>query len=1025
MTDHYSAFISYKHAPEDNIVAEAVHKGLERFHIPHKIRKKTGIKRINRIFRDKDELPITSDLSDSISNALTDAKYLIVICSTNTKESAWVPREIEYFLRNHSKRDIFTVLVNGEPYEVIPEILTYEETVVKDEDGNERTVRIPIEPLSCDFRTSLRKAKKTELPRLACGIIGCGYDELMNRRRQYRIKQLTAIFSIILALAVGFSGYMYYSRDKIHKNYLESLRNQSRYLANESKNLLEKEQRITALQLALEALPKSEEDDRPVTAEAVKALTDATLAYVGSDGKNINAAWNYQMPGYVSVFRLSGDGKKIAILDDGNVIGVWNTEDHKRTLYIDDNDSRINGIGFVSDDALAFWDSYEIRCYDVNKGEELWKFPYKEDTFGSDDNPMVLNDSLFICTSGNDYLKLNTKTGELQETYSLPEKEGFEDFSVVESKLSPDGKKIVFRGMGGFDIWNNYAYGVLDLNSKEAYITDIAGETVKDLEWIDNNTFMVSSSIVDMSSSMSFGSSELISSDRSEIRCVNASDISEKWKAEFVCNGVMIESGFVKLGTDKVAYYSGNVITVYDSVTGQEQYSNNVNNSVIDVNDKDGDGEPVYITENGGYAIPALNVDTDAVYYDRYFTDELRQAIVSNGVYVRQRYGREVIYYGVHVYDEDWTQLCDDAYLTGSMSDYYIDDDYLAILSTDNEKRTMLDVFGLGENADRFTVNLEAESPYYCTLLGVKGDCLYLGNNNSGFYDLITVDLKEKTLNSEPFFDMSPSFNDALVMKDGKFIYVYKTEDFKKILVIKDIETGEKKEITVSEEVGYISDIPVYYRDLGIVCLEGDSEYVVDIQSDQISKLEVPDGWTEAGCWSDNSLNGKFAVSDGKKILLSGKDGKVTLTIGCPGLVPLGMSFIGDELAVLYNDGGLFRYKAGNGEFVSRTEVSMYYGYNGKVYFDNDTDNDLLFIRMDNITDVIDMNSTVEITSIIDCFGHVRKRDIFVTKSRASGEDPKVGYYRRYTVEELISKAHEILGEAELTDQVKSRYGIE
>ena len=184
MTDHYNAFISYKHAPEDNVIAEAVHKGLERFHIPRKIRKKTGIKRISRIFRDKDELPITSDLSDSISNALADADYLIVICSTNTKESAWVPREIEYFLKNHSKRDIFTVLVNGEPYEVIPEILTYEETVVKDEDGNERTVRIPIEPLSCDFRASLKKAKKTELPRLACGIIGCGYDELMNRRRQ-------------------------------------------------------------------------------------------------------------------------------------------------------------------------------------------------------------------------------------------------------------------------------------------------------------------------------------------------------------------------------------------------------------------------------------------------------------------------------------------------------------------------------------------------------------------------------------------------------------------------------------------------------------------------------------------------------------------------------------------------------------------------------------------------------------------------------------------------------------------------
>ena len=102
MIDHYNAFISYKHAPEDNKVAETVQQELERFHIPLKIRKQTGIKRINRIFRDKNELPITSDLTETISNALENSDFLIVICSTNTKESLWVPREIEYFLRNHS-----------------------------------------------------------------------------------------------------------------------------------------------------------------------------------------------------------------------------------------------------------------------------------------------------------------------------------------------------------------------------------------------------------------------------------------------------------------------------------------------------------------------------------------------------------------------------------------------------------------------------------------------------------------------------------------------------------------------------------------------------------------------------------------------------------------------------------------------------------------------------------------------------------------------------------------------------------
>ena len=334
MTAHYNAFISYKHAPEDNRVAEAVHKGLERFHIPHKIREKTGVKRISRIFRDKDELPITSDLSDSIAEALAGSDYLIVICSTNTKESAWVPREIEYFLKNHTKKQIFTVLVNGEPRDVIPEILTNEERRVTDENGNEKIEKIPVEPLSCDYRIAPGKAKRTELPRLACGIIGCAYDELMNRRRQYRMKQAIAGFTVALALMAGFSAYMYYSRDKIHKNYLESLRNQSKYLANESRRLLEKEQRITALQLALEALPAGEGDDRPVTADAVGALTDAVLAYEGKSGNNIHAAWNYRMPGVVSDFKVSSDGNRLAALDAGNVIALWDTESHEKLLTL-------------------------------------------------------------------------------------------------------------------------------------------------------------------------------------------------------------------------------------------------------------------------------------------------------------------------------------------------------------------------------------------------------------------------------------------------------------------------------------------------------------------------------------------------------------------------------------------------------------------------------------------------------------------------------------------------------------------
>ena len=53
MSLHYNAFISYKHAELDNKVAAAIEWDLEHYHIPKKIQKKTGYKKIERIFRDK------------------------------------------------------------------------------------------------------------------------------------------------------------------------------------------------------------------------------------------------------------------------------------------------------------------------------------------------------------------------------------------------------------------------------------------------------------------------------------------------------------------------------------------------------------------------------------------------------------------------------------------------------------------------------------------------------------------------------------------------------------------------------------------------------------------------------------------------------------------------------------------------------------------------------------------------------------------------------------------------------------
>ena len=1024
--EHYNAFISYKHAPEDNRVAEAVHKGLEHFHIPSKIQKKTGIKRINRIFRDKDELPITSDLSDSISTALADADYLIVICSTNTKESAWVPREIEFFLKNHTKKQIFTVLVNGEPVDVIPDILKYEEKVIKDENGNEQTVRIPAEPLSCDYRMSPGKAKKTELPRLACGLIGCAYDELMNRRRQYRLKQLTAAFLVVLAIMASFSGYMYYSRNRIRKTYLESLKNQSRYLANESKNLFEKEQRITALQLALEALPKDDDDERPVTAEAVRALTDATLAYETSEGNNIHAAWNYRMPNVIADFEVGGDGKTVAIRDDGNVVGVWDTESHQRNLYLDGEYERISGMRYIDDKRLLIWNGRSIDCYDVTSGEKNWTYSDERNDYSSfddEDTLMVAGDSFIICNLDKEFQEIDNKTGKLKRSFSMPEGPWTEEASIVESVLSPDGRKIAFRVLRG---WNEYAYGVFDIESGKAKISDYLDEMVKTVEWVGNDTLMVASTNVDMKGSMSFGGEEILANDHSTVMCIDGSDLVQKWKADFVCNGVMIENGFVKLG-DSVAFYSGNVVDVYDIKTGELQYSNNVNDSIIDVSDRDGDGRPLYLTKDGGYAVPVSGEGPDRVYYSRYFADDLRQVVVNKGVYARQNLSHEIIYYGVNVYDEEWTPLGEDPAFPELASAVLMDEEYMAVLSED-DKTPVLDVYGLDDKGEHKKKKLEGEGTYKYVLLGILDGKVYLGHeddNGNEDLELVSYDVKQDELKKEKLFRMNGMLRESCILKNGKIIYTSRTDDYENVLGSFDVSTGEKKEMKLTEDAGYIKGAPVYYDDLGIVYLQGETDIIVDEKTGEAVKIKAPEDWAGGSCFSDNSEAGLFAVSDGNRILLADKGGDVRTTIGCPGLTPMGMTFLYGDLMVLFNDGSLNRYSTETGEFLKNIDVMVYYSFTGDIIFDHDEKEDLLYIQMDDMCDVVDMKNGIEIARIDRCRGHQKTRDIFITISKEADGERKAGYYKRYTVKELIDKAHDILKGTELSEELKSRYGIE
>ena len=187
----YSAFISYSHADEE--VASWLHRGLESYRIPKRVMAAHGLRarRLTPIFRDREELATSSNLTESIQQALVNSDALIVICSASAAASRWVNAEIEAF-RASGEGPVLCVIVKDEAAPVgdcFPPSLQAES----------------IEPLAADLANDGKRGTRLKV---VAGLLGIGLDELVQRETQQRIRRLTltaAASAVAMALAVGLA----------------------------------------------------------------------------------------------------------------------------------------------------------------------------------------------------------------------------------------------------------------------------------------------------------------------------------------------------------------------------------------------------------------------------------------------------------------------------------------------------------------------------------------------------------------------------------------------------------------------------------------------------------------------------------------------------------------------------------------------------------------------------------------------------------------------------------------------------
>ena len=201
----YRAFISYSHADEK--WCRWLHRSLETYRVPKRlVGKDTPFgpvpERFAPVFRDREELATSTSLGDTLTRALEQSAFQIVICSPRAARSHWVNEEILAYKRFGREHRIFCLIVDGEPNmasvpgreqeECFPPALRFRMGA----DG--QLTSQPSEPIAADVRPGKDHRNDAKL-KLIAGMLGVGLDDLKQREIQRRNRRLAILATASLA----------------------------------------------------------------------------------------------------------------------------------------------------------------------------------------------------------------------------------------------------------------------------------------------------------------------------------------------------------------------------------------------------------------------------------------------------------------------------------------------------------------------------------------------------------------------------------------------------------------------------------------------------------------------------------------------------------------------------------------------------------------------------------------------------------------------------------------------------------
>ena len=204
----YDVFLSYRHKPLDTAVTQKAFHILESYRLPAALAKR-GLGGVRRAFRDNEELAVSRILSGTIDAALRSTDCLVVLCSPDTPDSAWVDREVATFIELGRADRIYPLLIAGDP------TVSFPPSLGAIPDIGERTldVRTP-----GDHPSKIVKNARAALLRVIAAVGGCPEAELIRRDKMRAIRRAllrrfgaAAVFALValVSLQLWFAAERY------------------------------------------------------------------------------------------------------------------------------------------------------------------------------------------------------------------------------------------------------------------------------------------------------------------------------------------------------------------------------------------------------------------------------------------------------------------------------------------------------------------------------------------------------------------------------------------------------------------------------------------------------------------------------------------------------------------------------------------------------------------------------------------------------------------------------------------------